>query len=84
MSAVVSLILSLHYAAFFFPPATSNHQTFWDCAGEGCPTEGGGTKACTASTLFFGGLSAFALFNARQKGLASSANSVREDEDSFA
>lgn len=40
-------------------------------------------KACSLNPVF-GGLSGLALFNARQKGLASSANSVREDDDSFA
>lgn len=44
---------------------------------------GQGDKSLQSLNPVFGGLSGFALFNARQKGLAS-ANSVREHEDSFA
>lgn len=45
---------------------------------------GQGDKSLQSLNPVFGGLSGFALFNAQRKGLASSANSVREDEDSFA
>lgn len=45
---------------------------------------GQGDESLQSLDPVFPGMSGFALFNARQKGLASSANSVREDEDSFA
>lgn len=45
---------------------------------------GQGDKSLRRVNPVFGGLCGFALFNAQQKGLASSANSVRENEDSFA
>lgn len=40
-------------------------------------------KSLRSLNTVFGGLPGFALFNARQKGLVSSANSGKEDEDSF-